>query len=246
MNTDSMIPVSYVRSIIPLSIGDVIYRKSTDEVSRIDTAALRDNLNQHDSDVEGFLVASFAERANTGKRPVAALYESLLTCTRNDGSEAFLPESWVLLPNNAKGIRTWKPDVDVMLGYYSMHLKVLDNQKTDNVEPEDGGLTDLQIIAEVAKISGVSHYECDGKVLTKLFDKPCVFNPITDNHINLSLRDECEVVIDYEGREVSIYDYLEEEYLAIATVSYNTKGGINRAVCLAIVEANNVRTNNKL
>lgn len=69
MNTDKLIPISYIKNITPLVVGDVIwmdYRKSTVVLEE----QWQVNMANSDGDERNFVV-SFADRPNTGKQPVA-------------------------------------------------------------------------------------------------------------------------------------------------------------------------------
>lgn len=98
-------------------------------------------------------------------------------------------------------------------------------------------MTDEEITKALARMM-LTKFEVFGKkVCTSIDGKSFPFNPITDGNINLMIRDEFEVEVDYEAKEVSVYGDSAVEWVALSTVPYTTKGEIKRAVCIAVVEA---------
>jgi len=69
VNTDKLIPTDYSRNIAKLIAGDTVYNSFVDHEYVLDAAQAND-LNATDSDFSTTFLVSFAERPNTGKRPV--------------------------------------------------------------------------------------------------------------------------------------------------------------------------------
>lgn len=98
-------------------------------------------------------------------------------------------------------------------------------------------MTDLKISKAIAGIKGIKYdtsrpgsigtLECSGHPAYP----PCFvhYNPVTDKALNLELRDEFEVEIDYNAKQVLC---TRNDYL----VAIDYHSCINRAVCLAIIE----------
>ena len=102
-------------------------------------------------------------------------------------------------------------------------------------------LTDLEVRVEIAKIYKGGKYDVHSRAVVDycgIIPRDCVgkatsFNPITDNALNLELRDEYEVTVDYAyGRIFILYRGGMQ-----ARGEFTDKSQINRAVCECILES---------
>ena len=108
-------------------------------------------------------------------------------------------------------------------------------------------LTDLEVSRAIAMLKGlIPKTYGAGPVFLKnpMTGSHKIYEPITDNAINLELRDEYEVEIDYSAGEVSIYGDVDNpesnagyDLVQIAIIEFTDKSQINRAVCLCILES---------
>ena len=107
----------------------------------------------------------------------------------------------------------------------------------------DNELTDLDVCGGIAKkklgadLLSMENHPYDG--ICAIY-KECglrlriAFNPITDDALNLQLRDEFEVEVNYFHGRVIIYDHDTGQTWR---VTFSDKSEINRAVCLCILES---------
>lgn len=106
-------------------------------------------------------------------------------------------------------------------------------------------LTDLELCKRIAEITeGKGDINCyhhehdgiciDGMMCGMVFRQ--AYNPLTDDALNLQLRDKYCVEITYDGYCL-IFD--EEHFVEIVSVEWDNIKDINKTVCLAIIEANN-------
>ena len=94
-------------------------------------------------------------------------------------------------------------------------------------------LTDLEICRGIARIKTLGFaVDFDGKFSAHNVDW-FPFNPITDNALNLELRDEYELRIIYDKG----YVYLYSAKGLLFTSEFTDKSQINLAVCLCILES---------
>lgn len=98
-------------------------------------------------------------------------------------------------------------------------------------------LTDLEIAEEIAKIKG---FNFDFK-FSKGTSVPTVitsdgisirYNPLSNKN-NCKLRDEFNVEIDYDQKLVEV----RKDSCTLSQIAFINKKDINKAVCLAIIEA---------
>jgi len=116
MNTDKLIPISYVKKITPMVVDDVIwmdYRKSTVVLEE----QWQVNMANSDGDIRNFVV-SFADRPNTGGKPDCAslMIDVEFNYGRKDkhkGADCFV---WSKRADPA--IALWKPNHAAMLKQY--------------------------------------------------------------------------------------------------------------------------------
>lgn len=102
---------------------------------------------------------------------------------------------------------------------------------------------DLDINKALAELKGhelCSEWDCAAQPGDVLIgrgngDLRC-FNPITDKSLNLDLRDEFEVTINYSGNFAFI-PANRQRHRGICTVKFTDKSEINRTVCLVILES---------
>jgi len=102
-------------------------------------------------------------------------------------------------------------------------------------------LTGFEVNEAIAKLSGLiisDHTVADGDLWVHTCDdidsSVTLFEPITDNALNLSLRDEFEVSINYEMRLIWITG---DDGHTLAMIKVNNKSDINRCICLCILES---------
>lgn len=115
MNTDNLIPISFVKNFTPLFVGDEIYN-SKEPITFVIDGGGEQVLNLNEYIPEGvFFLKSFADRPNTGKQPV--------------GDDVVVDTSWLSQPAHASGAgweldpelscnETWKPNHAAMLKQY--------------------------------------------------------------------------------------------------------------------------------
>ena len=113
-------------------------------------------------------------------------------------------------------------------------------------------MNNIEICKRIAEIEGIKvdidNAMREASVLSKIaatgtltslqsFDD--IYNPLTDDALNLTLRDKYCVEITYDGYCL-IFD--EEHFVVIVSVEWDNIKDINKSVCLAIIklkEANN-------
>jgi len=115
MNTDKMIPISYVKKITPLVVGDVIYVDSRNEEVTI-TSELLTWYNEDLTRDHKFFVASFADRPNAGARPVVRGVD--VDATSEAGDSIAVVTSWALGLKNGRSVKSWRPNHQAMLEQY--------------------------------------------------------------------------------------------------------------------------------
>ena len=102
---------------------------------------------------------------------------------------------------------------------------------------DDKELSDLDVCIEIEKLKGFTLVYSDNlgdySIGTPYAKDDRRFDPITDNALNLELRDEFEVVVDYNNLEVICY---KSKSAFMTTTNFTDKSQINRAVCLCILE----------
>ena len=113
MNTSSMIPISYVKSITPLVMGDVVMTKGGAIVT-INSGG--EDWNETDKADDLWWLKSFADRPNTGKQPVGDdLFVDVVTGVNNPRpADASDFQYWW----TDGTIKTWKPNHAAMLADY--------------------------------------------------------------------------------------------------------------------------------
>lgn len=99
-------------------------------------------------------------------------------------------------------------------------------------------LSNFELCIDIAKALGADKVTSNNKMttVTAVFKNRTIFdfNPITDNALNLNIRDELEIVINYFENLVIIYNYQTGQNWS---VGFNDKLEINKTVCLAIKES---------
>ena len=101
-------------------------------------------------------------------------------------------------------------------------------------------MKDLEICKRIAEIEGVKIDVLVGKaILDEMLGGIRVslteYNPLTDDALCFQLMVKYMVEIDYDDKEASIYKNSDFRFIATATHKY--VDNINRAICLAIIEA---------
>ena len=108
---------------------------------------------------------------------------------------------------------------------------------------DDKELTDLEVAVEIAKLKGIScraDYRCVRVIPGHANGGNClsshthIFNPITDSALNLELRDEYEVEIDYFNKRCTMSN---DNANITSYVKFTDKSQINRAAMLCILES---------
>jgi hypothetical protein len=132
MNTDKLIPISYVKRFTPLVVGDVLYNEKFNLTFVIDGADGQvANLNE-DYEYAQFFVISFADRPNTGAQPVG---DDVVVDCYVIGAGVLTRKAcafgWSLNGNisNTGHIKSWKPNKDAMLKQYQAGQAKADRSK---------------------------------------------------------------------------------------------------------------------
>jgi hypothetical protein len=130
MNIKNLIPISYVKKITPLIVGDEYYDSTLDRVRKVDGWFL----TEPDIDDNRFFVVSFADRPNTGKQPVG---DDVVVDVSwpNNGSEGAEYHDWSL-GNKANVEETWKPNHASMLKQWQaeQEFKEVESGLSDGVD----------------------------------------------------------------------------------------------------------------
>ena len=104
---------------------------------------------------------------------------------------------------------------------------------------DDKELTNLEVCNRIAKLTKQNYQIINNEIKVCpangiLRGYSSFYNPITDNALNLELRDEYQVEIDYFRGRVIIYNHDTGQTWA---VYYADKSGVNRAVLECILES---------
>ena len=115
-------------------------------------------------------------------------------------------------------------------------------------------MNDLEICKRIAEIERINFDVVDDKVIKirqgkitmhkeyhelddmmkRLYASGNIFNPLTDDALCFRLMIKYKVEIDYDDKDVSIYEDGDRKYIAISTESFTEKP--NNAICVAIIK----------
>lgn len=105
-------------------------------------------------------------------------------------------------------------------------------------------LTDLQVCIAIAELKGFEYTVCLDDTGDYIEVDGQVFHPVACGRLNVELRDEYEVTVDYQSKEVEIHGEVSSPesdagygIVCIASVAFDDKTQINRAAMLCILES---------
>jgi hypothetical protein len=136
MNTDKLIPTSYVRKFTPLVRGDRVYKKNN-TVYKVENELIWNN----DYDNEGWYLVSFADRPNTGVKAAVcdAVVVDVITGVNNPKPAPVSDFQYWWTDGT---IKSWKPNHAAMLKQYQAeptndqhHIEIQIEALGEPVEP---------------------------------------------------------------------------------------------------------------
>jgi hypothetical protein len=134
MDTSKLIPISYVKKITPLAVGDKVIHASDTMVSTIfDIETWNEDKND-----DGWFVVSFADRLNEGAQPVDG--DVIVDICNRHGSIHTDDADTINWDNSTRviDIKSWKPNHAAMLKQWQaeqLELKMAEKLSPSNSEP---------------------------------------------------------------------------------------------------------------
>jgi len=116
MNTSNMIPISYVKSITPLVVGDICVNVKTHEEFKIADHDHEISINEYEFDFfNSIYLKSFEDRPNTGKQPVGVGVDVVINNGSKNKDKA---ASFIWNVEYTSSITKWQPNHAAMLSDY--------------------------------------------------------------------------------------------------------------------------------
>lgn len=187
-NADKLIPIDFSRNITPFVIGDVMNHavagrftlETDDQVKNFNNGNLLDN---------DYSIVSFADRPNTGERPVGD--DVAVDVASEDGYKIAVITSWALGLKEGRSIKSWKPHYPSVLKQYqaeqleSVASDRLININEANLISHDDMAAKFGDVSEI-KYDGPSPYKngqiVDVRTFGAILDETPVFTQATKDH----------------------------------------------------------------
>jgi hypothetical protein len=231
MNTDKLIPISYVKKFTPLAVGDVVYGHNYGDTSSEYTLDVDGVKSTNESiEYDNYFVVSFADRPNTGKQPVGddvAVDVYYKNEWHTDSAQSYI---WSY-DGNPADITKWKPNHSAMLKQYQAE-QALNNSKVQNMHTvnETPTFTQAQADADELPTIGSEYQTSTGKFKAMCYG-------YNQNHKQVCVGKDSEGYLQYHLRDMIKPIQTDEEKLRSAIYAQAATPQIGDAELIPLIDA---------